>query len=250
MTMTEKKNIRLVIAYDGGRYCGWQRQKNDPTIQALIEDKIQLMTGEPVTLHASGRTDSGVHALHQICHFVTRTRLDPDSICRGLNSLLPDDIFIREADDVPLDFHARYSAKRKTYEYRILNRRQPDIFRRGFLWHIPAPLDTGIMDKCVSLLVGTHDFSAFRSTGSGNTNPIREMYVATLRGSNEGVLRFIFEADGFLRHMVRNIVGTLVEAGLGKRDLADFQYILKSKDRKKAGVKAPPQGLFLTMVYY
>ena len=248
--MSEKKNIRLVIVYDGSRYCGWQRQKNDPSIQALIEHKIQLMTGEPVTLHASGRTDSGVHALHQVCHFISHTRLDPDSIRKGLNSLLPDDIFIQGTEDVPLDFHARYSAKRKTYEYRILNRRQPDIFRRRYLWHVSAPLDIGIMEKCVSLLIGTHDFSAFRSSSSGNTNPVREMHVATLKGQKEGVLRFIFEADGFLRHMVRNIVGTAVEVGLGKRDLKEFQNILKSKDRKKAGMKAPPQGLFLTMVHY
>jgi len=241
----------MVLSYDGSRYHGWQRQTNGISIQQVIEENLEKMLGPPVRLIASGRTDAGVHAINQVCHFSTHSDLDPAAIKRGLNSLLPDDIHVKAAQYVPAEFHARYSARSKVYEYRILNRKDPDIFLRHYVWHIRMPLDTGQMVKCLNTLKGTHDFSSFRSSGSGNTNPFRTISRAELFGlDSDDILRIVIEADGFLRHMVRNIVGTLVEAGLGKIDVKGFREILESKDRRSAGMKAPSQGLFLVDVFY
>ncbi len=248
--MREKKNVRLDLKYDGRRYHGWQRQKNVPTIQGIVENRIEMMTGESVKLISSGRTDAGVHALGQVCHFITKTGIDPKSIQRGINSLLPDDILISHAEYAPLDFHSRYSAKSKTYEYRVLNRKEPDVFLRFYTWHIDRELDLVKMKKCMAQLGGKHDFSSFRSSGSGNKNPVREMIRAELHGPHEDVLHFVFEADGFLRHMVRNIVGTVAEVGQGKMGFKEFMEVFQSGDRRRAGIKAPPQGLFLKAVRY
>ena len=245
-----KKNIRLILEYDGTRYHGWQRQKNDTTIQSLIEDSIGIMTGESVTLIGSGRTDAGVHALGQVCNFITRSGIDPESMRSGLNSLLPNDIFIRQADYMPLDFHSRYSAKSKTYEYRVWNGKEPNIFLRDYSWHVRDNLDLDGMRRCVSLLIGKHDFSSFKSSGSGSRDPVREMVYADLHCPEQSVLYFTFEADGFLRHMIRNILGTVIDVGKGKINFDEFEKIFQSKDRRNAGIKAPPQGLFLKFVRY
>ena len=154
----DEKNIKLTLAYDGRHYHGWQRQKNGVTIQSVVEEKIEIMIGEPVKLIASGRTDAGVHAINQVCNFVTRSKIRPQDLKRGLNSLLPDDIFVRDAEYVPLEFHARYKVKSKTYEYRILNREGPDLFQRHYVWHIRVPLNAEEMAKCLSVLTGRHDF--------------------------------------------------------------------------------------------
>jgi tRNA pseudouridine38-40 synthase len=246
----EQKNIRLILAYDGGRYHGWQRQKGASTVQETIESKLRVMTGQASTLIASGRTDAGVHALNQVCHFLTKSKIDPHAMKRGLNALLPGDILIKAAAYAPLDFHARYHVKTKTYEYRILNRPEPDLFRRHYTWHIPVPLDLKAMERCLTSLTGKHDFTSFRSTGSGNTNPVREIIRAGIDRPAEDALHLFFEADGFLRHMVRNIVGTVVEVGRKKTGFEKFIEIFQSKDRRQAGIKAPPQGLFLTSVTY
>ncbi|HDZ89221.1 MAG: tRNA pseudouridine(38-40) synthase TruA [Deltaproteobacteria bacterium] len=246
----DPKNIRLILAYDGTRYHGWQRQKNAHTIQEILEDRLRMMTGGPVTLLASGRTDAGVHALNQVCNFTTLSALPPESIRKGLNSLLPVDILVKEAQYVPASFHSRYSAKSKIYEYRILNRALPDIFQRDFQWHIRHPLDTESMAASISVLRGTRDFSSFCSAGSGTTNPVRTVLSAEITGPEQGLLRITIEADGFLRHMVRNIVGTAVEAGLGKISPERFQEIVRLRDRRRAGVKAPARGLFLVSVKY
>ena len=248
--MSKEKNIRLDLQYDGTQYHGWQRQKSDPTIQALLEDALKVMTNEPVTVHGSGRTDSGVHALHQVCHFNTRSRLDPDSLKKGLDSILPRDIHIKDARYVPSEFHARYSARSKTYEYRILNQPEPDIFSLRYLWHIQDPLNRSEMDQCLSLLLGEQDFSSFMSTGSATKSPVRNMLKAEMHEQEPHLLTFHFEANGFLRHMVRNIVGSVVDVGRGKTGVGEFKKILKAKDRTAAGVKAPPQGLFLVEVKY
>ena len=248
--MEEKRNICLTLAYDGRRYHGWQRQKGATTIQEVVEDRLQKMIQEPVKLIASGRTDAGVHALNQVCHFQTGSKIEPDSIRRGLNALTPADILIRNVKVAPGDFHARYSTQSKVYEYRILNRREPDPFLRYYTWHIPKKMNLQELKPSLSYLKGLRNFSAFRSTGSHNRNPVREMLNAELRGPNDDVVSLIFEASGFLRHMVRNIVGTLADVGLGRIGSDDFKRILESKDRKMAGIKAPPQGLFLKEVRY
>lgn len=245
------RNIRMVLQYDGSLYRGWQRQKTGVTIQAVLEEQLRVMTGDPTTLIASGRTDAGVHALHQVCHFVTASKIEPQAFQRGLNSLLPKDIRVVRAEDVSLDFHARYSVKTKTYEYRILNRQDPDVFLRHYAWHVPFRLDLLEMRRCLSALIGRHDFASFRSSGSGNRDPVRTMARAEIRGPEpEGILRFVFEANGFLRHMVRNMVGTIVDVGRGKMDYEGFMRIFQAGDRRLAGMKAPSCGLYLTMVSY
>jgi tRNA pseudouridine38-40 synthase len=244
------RNIRLVVAYDGTRYHGWQRQKNGLAIQSVIEECLQLMTQFPVKLLASGRTDAGVHALNQVCNFKTPSQITVDAFLRGLNALLPPDILIKDVADVPLAYHSRYQAKSKIYEYRILNRRNPDIFRRNTLWHIRFPLQLEKMTACLLVLQGTHDFSAFKSSGSANKDPVRKILKASMEKDEDGVLRIAIEANGFLRHMVRNIIGTLVEVGSGRMGVKRFEEVLESGDRRLAGRKAPPQGLFLMKVKY
>jgi tRNA pseudouridine38-40 synthase len=248
--ISQVKNIRLILSYEGTRYRGWQRQKEGPTIQGILEDTILRITGERVSLIASGRTDSGVHALHQVCNFVVRTRMIPETMKRALNALLPDDILIQGVDEVPLMFHSRHHAVKKTYEYRILNRNLPDVFQRRYCWHIPRELDVQRMGACLAFLVGENDFSSFMSSGSGNVNPVRDMMRAELHEHSEGILCLLFEANGFLRHMVRNIVGTIVDAGMGSIGVVEFRDIFQARNRRLAGVKAPPHGLFLKMVNY
>ncbi len=249
--MGENKNIRLILQYEGTNYHGWQYQKNGLSIQEILEEKLALIIKSKIKLHGSGRTDAGVHALYQVANFISDTKIQPNSIKMALNSLLPDDINILMAEYVSPEFHSRYSAKRKTYEYRILNRPESDVFLRRFTWHIKESLDLAEMGKCLSILVGTHDFSSFRSSGSANVNPVREMFRAGLsERDQDGIIRLTFEASGFLRHMVRNLVGTIVDAGKGKITDAEFKKILDSHDRKRAGARAPAQGLFLKMVEY
>jgi tRNA pseudouridine38-40 synthase len=246
----EHRNIKMILAYDGSRYQGWQSQKTGETIQQRVEERLRMILQEPISVIASGRTDAGVHALGQVCHFRTGSRLAVDVIRKGLNALLPEDIFVREISQVDADFHARYRAKGKVYEYRILNRDDRDPFQRHHAWHVRAPLDVAKMSECLSTLRGTHDFSSFRSSGSGNINPVRTICRAEIGRGEGGILRVVLEADGFLRHMVRNIVGTLVEVGLGRIDPSGFQAILGARDRRRASSKAPPQGLFLVEVRY
>ncbi len=248
--MAIEKNIKLSVSYDGSQYHGWQRQDNGMTVQEMVEEKLRTMIGSEVRLIASGRTDAGVHALHQTCNFRTFTSIPPESLRKGLNALLPGDIFIKDAQYVPLDFHSRYHCKSKMYEYRILNREEPDIFLRGYVWQIRRPLNIGAILPCMDFLTGTRDFSSFRSTGSGNTNPVRTVLLAEIAVEKGDLLVFRIKANGFLRHMVRNIVGTLVDVGLEKTTPAQFKEILDSLNRQLAGIKAPPRGLFLVEVNY
>ncbi|MBW1680163.1 MAG: tRNA pseudouridine(38-40) synthase TruA [Deltaproteobacteria bacterium] len=250
MRRNPEKNIRLTLAYEGTRYHGWQRQENDLTIQEVVEDRLATMLQERVTLFASGRTDAGVHALGQVAHFQSRTRLAPDVILRGLNSLLPEDILVLSVEHAPQDFHARYSARTKTYEYRLLNRPFPDLFSRRYEWWVKPSLDMEAMARCVDMIRGKHDFSTFRSSGSENRNPVRDLKSARLESLPGGRLRFYLEADGFLRHMVRNMVGTLVDVGLGKMGVEEFREAFEARDRRLAGIKAPARGLFLVRVTY
>src|SRR4030042_6923447 len=244
------RNIKLLIEYDGTNYLGWQVQPKGPTIQGMLGDKIKLLTGESIQLFGSGRTDAGVHALGQVAHFKTQSRMDLCSMQRALNSLLPRDIVIQKIEEVEEGFHARKHAKSKIYEYRILNRSLRSAFYRGYVWHIPQKLDLMEMKRATAHLIGEHDFSAFRTVGSSTRTTVRRVIQSEWKRGGAGMIRFEIEANGFLKQMVRSIVGTLVEVGKGKINPEEFQKILTSKDRKKAGPTAPAKGLFLKEVKY
>ena len=207
------RNIRLLLEYDGTRYHGWQRQKNAETIQALVETALARLTGEEVRLIGSGRTDAGVHALGQAANFHTMSRIPLKAFHEGLNSLLPWDIAVLEAQEADPKFHARKAARAKTYEYRILNRPTRSPLHHHHGWWIPVPLDLEAMAQAAAALVGEHDFTAFRASGSDNLNPVRLIYQAEWQTHPGGWLRFTITANGFLRGMVRSLVGTLVEIG-------------------------------------
>jgi len=244
------RTLKLTIEYDGGRYLGWQVQPKGLTLQGVLEEKLSYLTGEKIALLGSGRTDAGVHALGQVAHFKTRCELDALTIQRALNSLLPSDILIQNVEEVDEGFHARRNSKSKIYEYRILNRPLRSVFQRGTAWHIPQSLNLAEMKKATRSLLGEHDFSSFQSVGSPKKTAVRRVTRAEWRQSRDGFLLFEIEANGFLKQMVRAIVGTLVEVGKGRISCEEFQKILESRDRKKAGPTAPARGLFLQAVKY
>jgi tRNA pseudouridine38-40 synthase len=244
------RTIKLLIEYDGTNYQGWQVQPKGPTIQGILEEKLGLLTGKPVQLFGSGRTDSGVHALGQVAHFKTQSQMDIRTIQRALNSLLPPDIVIQKAEEVEEGFHARKHSKSKIYEYRILNRDLRSAFYRGYVWYRPQKLNLAEMKKATQSLIGEHDFSAFRTVGSSTRTTVRRVIRAEWKRGRDGLLCFEIEANGFLKQMVRSIIGTLVEIGKGRMKAMEFQRILESKDRRKAGPTAPAHGLFLKEVKY
>ena len=244
------KNFKIVIEYDGTRYHGWQRQKEDATIQGEIEKALSIMAAKHIVLNGSGRTDAGVHALGQTANFLCDTDLTPGVFQRGLNSLLPDDIVIRGCGQVDDTFHARYNVKSKIYHYKIFNRPVPAAINRLYVWSIRKQLDTEAMKSAASHIIGHHDFKAFEGAGSPRTTTTRHVMAADLVEADNRLLTFRIEADGFLRFMVRNIVGTLVDVGLGKTLPAEFKQIQKSRDRTRAGATAPARGLCLMEVRY
>src|SRR3972149_2868765 len=244
------RNIKLLIEYDGTNYLGWQVQPKGPTIQGILEEKLGLLTGQPVQLFGSGRTDSGVHALGQVAHFKTQSQMDIPTIQRALNSLLPPDIVIQKVEEVDEGFHARKHSKSKVYEYRILNRNLRSAFHRGYVWYIPQKLKLTEMKKAAQSLIGEHDFSSFRSVGTPTRTAVRRVIRAEWKRGRDGLIRFEIEANGFLTQMVRAIVGTLGEVGKGKMSSEDFRSVLLSKNRANAGPTAPGHGLFLKKVKY
>ncbi len=244
------RNIKLTIQYDGTGYHGWQIQPNTPTIQGVLEEKIGVITGECVTLIASGRTDAGVHALGQVANFKTKSQISLRGLKRGLNSLLPNDIAVTRVEAVREDFHARFSAKSKVYEYRVSNSSVLAPMERDFSWHVPQSLDLEKMRVAARLLLGTHDFSSFRAAQSDNLNPVRTLMALEIRRNRQRIISFRVRADAFLKHMVRNIVGTLMEVGRGKIVPESVTEILEAKDRTRAGMTVPPNGLFLVEVEY
>ena len=246
----QKRNFKLVLEYDGSGYHGWQRQQGVLTIQEVVESRLEVMLGGPIGARASGRTDAGVHARCQVVNFYSRTRLRPDEIQRGLNSLLPPDIVVLEAEEVPDSFHSRFSASSKLYEYRILNRQIPSALERRSAWHVKRPLALEPMRECLKIVTGLHDFSAFMASGSSVNSTERCIYRAALERPDTEWLIFHFEANGFLRHMVRNLVGTLVDVGKGRFTPEEFSAILAGRDRTRAGMTAPAHGLYLAAVHY
>jgi len=245
-----EKNFKLIVEYDGTDYCGWQRQPDRPTIQGVIEGVLQRMTQAPVTLHGSGRTDAGVHALGQTGHFRSRTRLTPEDLHKGLNSLLPADIVIRACQKVPLAFHARFDCRWKHYRYRICNQPVRPAVGHRYAWHLHRPLDLTAMQAAATYLMGRHDFKSFESSGSPRAHTVREVVETVWQRANDDHLVFDIRANGFLRGMVRNMVGTLVEVGMGRRQPRSLPELLQAADRRLAPAAAPPQGLFLVHVQY
>jgi tRNA pseudouridine38-40 synthase len=243
-------NFKITIEYDGSAYHGWQRQAEDRTIQGEIENALMTMTGNSVTVIGSGRTDAGVHALNQVANFKCTTLLTPEIFLKGLNSLLPEDIVITSCKVVPEKFHARYDVKSKVYHYKILNRLLPAAISRQYAWHIRKKLDLSTMQEALPCIIGNHDFKAFEGSGSPRTATVRCIINADLLKTDDDYLVLKIEGDGFLKFMVRNIVGTLVDVGLDKITPDDFRRILASRDRSLAGITAPARGLFLIEVKY
>jgi tRNA pseudouridine38-40 synthase len=243
------RNIKLTIEYDGTDYAGWQVQPNGPSIQEIIERAITAITGEErVRIIGSGRTDAGVHAAGQVANFRTETAIPSADLVHAINTKLPEDIAVIAAEDVPLDFHARYSAKFKTYRYSILNRPVRSPLTRRFAHFVRAPLDVDAMRAAGAALVGEHDFAAFQSKPAGKSS-VRTITRLDIEAGG-GRIDIYVTANGFLYNMVRAIAGTLIEAGLGKRGAKDVAELLASRDRAAAGPTAPPQGLCLMQVRY
>lgn len=245
-----EKNIKLVLEYDGGGYHGWQRQAGSLSIQEVLESRLGVMLGQRVGIGASGRTDAGVHAKGQVVNFHARTKLSAEEILKGLNSLLPRDIVVLSAEEADRSFHARFSAVSKVYEYHILNRQVPSALLRNYAWHVRGPLAPEPMKECLRRICGLNDFSAFMASGSEVSSTSRNMLRAELELAGADRLKFTYEADGFLRHMVRNLTGTIVEVGKGKKTTGDFERIIRSGDRRQAGMTAPGHGLYLISVNY
>jgi tRNA pseudouridine38-40 synthase len=245
------RNIKLILEYDGTNYHGWQSQRGSgmPTIQDALEEALRKLTKENIRTVSSGRTDAGVHALGHVANFPTQSRIPAEAWTPALNSLLPADIRILASEEVPADFHARFSAKGKQYRYLVLARRAPPALRRNHVWHVDRKLNLAAMQRAALVLVGKHDFSSFRSAGCSAKTPVRSLKALTIRKKGD-CIEFTLEADAFLMHMARNIVGTLVEAGLGRLTHDDVKRILRSRDRTKAGGIAPARGLYLVTVFY
>jgi len=247
------RTIKLTLAYDGTAYAGWQIQSHGRTLQEVVESALGKITGEPIRVTASGRTDAGVHALGQVVGFRTESKLSPEIFMRALNAELPRDVAVLDAAEAPDGFHATLSAKRKRYRYRIFAGPTRDVFRRQTAWHLPRALDVEAMDRAAQALRGTHDFSSFETQGSERKTSVRTIYDISVRRGLEGDPHLIaveVEADGFLYNMVRTIVGTLVKVGRHARSECWVAEVLAAMDRRAAGPTAPPQGLFLMSVRY
>ena len=268
-------SFKITLAYDGTDFVGWQRQANGVSIQGLIEDALRTLDGCAVAVAGAGRTDSGVHALGQVAAFTIARALAPDALVRALNALLPDAIRVMSAEDVPPSFHPQFDARTKTYRYRIWNGEVISPFERRYAWHVPGALDVDAMRAAARLVEGRHDFAAFQATGSDAATTTRAVTASGIfttedtedtEGQTFFPARFelrvprvlsggeliVYEVTGagFLRHMVRTIVGTLVEVGRGRRPVDWMADVLASRDRAAAGPTAPAAGLFLVRVDY
>ncbi|MDQ5984632.1 MAG: tRNA pseudouridine synthase A [Syntrophus sp. SKADARSKE-3] len=244
------RTLKMVIEFDGTNYRGWQRQKNGLSIQQVLEEKIAVLTGEDVKVIGSGRTDAGVHAMGQVAHFKTNSQMNRVNLHKGLNSLLPRDIAVKVLEDVDDSFHARIDVKTKIYLYRIYNGTTRSPLYRQYAWTIFQPLDRKAMTEAAKYLIGYHDFTSFSTVHTDVATFTRTIVDIGVMDGDGGFINIFVEADGFLRYMVRTIVGTLVEVGKGKRSPHDMPAILDARNRSMAGMTAPANGLFLKEVKY
>lgn len=250
------RNIKLTIAYDGTDYGGWQRQKNTSTIQGEIEQRLKIITNTTTSLHGAGRTDAGVHAMGMVANFQTESDIFCPALCKGLNSLLQSSIRILDACEATPEFHARYSAKAKTYTYSLFTGSIQPPMQRFYTLHFPRFLDIETINNCLEIITGTHDFASFEASGSrdlkapGVRGSVRTLHAATFIQIALEAYQFQFCGDGFLRHMVRNLVGTLLETGNGRRSILDFKESFLAKNRNTTGPTAPAHGLILEKIHY
>ena len=239
--------IRLIIEYDGTGYVGWQIQPNGIAVQYVIERELNKLTGENCVLHASGRTDSGVHAYAQVAHFDTDSRIPPEKFAYALNAGLPPDIRIKYSGASDSGFHSRFDVIRKSYRYSVLNSPHSSAFTRNTALHVHYPLNTSSLNEAAGLFVGEHDFMAFKSSGSRVDNTVRSIYRSTWRRSGD-MLYYEVTGSGFLYNMVRIMVGTMLEIGMGRYDKGCITEAFENLDRSRLGVTAPAKGLALARV--
>ena len=244
------RKLKILIEYEGTRYYGWQLQPNQVSIQEVLESKLHKITREKIRVIGSGRTDSGVHAEGQVAHFQTTSTMKLQEFLKALNSLLPSDIVVKKVEEAKPDFHAQISATRKTYRYTILNRDYPSALQGRMAHYIATPtLDVTAMRKAARCLVGSHDFKSFQGSGCTAKTTMREIYRLSVVKKDD-FIRITVDGSGFLKYMVRNIVGTLIEIGWGNWPPEQMRAILKSKNRRLAGPTAPSRGLCLVKVVY
>jgi tRNA pseudouridine38-40 synthase len=246
------RTLKLVVQYDGTDYVGWQRQAAGTSIQGLLEDALRPIEGRDVTVHGAGRTDAGVHARGQVASIRLAAAIEPATLARALNAVLPLDVRIASVEEAAADFHARFSATGKVYDYQVVNAPFVSPFLRRYVWHVIPRLDLDAIAAASAVLVGEHDFAAFQGSGSevqSSVRRVRRLVWGTPPAPDLPLVMRI-EGDGFLRHMVRTIAGTLVEIGLGRWPPGEMAAILASRDRARAGTTAPPTGLVLREVLY
>lgn len=255
--MPQKRNIKFTLAYDGTDFHGWQTQPNVITIQAVVANVLSRITGEPgCHVYASGRTDAGVHALGQVAHFKTVSQIPCEGLRRAMNALLPPSIRVREAREMPADFHARWHVSSKTYAYHILRTEICSPFLWRYVYHYPFPLDVAALREATKLFEGERDFTSFSSLSpedeeDGPGHPARRVTMSELQGDDASEqLIYVVKCRAFMRHMVRKIVGTLLEVGKGRFALSDIARIFEARDRTQSGPTVPPSGLCLVEVEY
>lgn len=243
------RRIKLIIEYDGSNYHGWQVQHNAVTVQEMLEKAIFRITGEQTRVTGAGRTDTGVHAYGQVAHFDTQSKIPAPKFTQALNAVLPNDVAVLSSEETDDGFHARFSTVGKTYEYKILNRHPRSPMMANRAWHIREPLNYDSMQQAAASFVGTHDFSAFCSSGHSTVTFDRTIFSSEWKRQGDCLI-YRVTGNGFLYNMVRIMTGTMVEVGLKKRQPDSIEKLLEEKDRNKAGITAPPHGLYLVAVYY